>query len=232
MPSQDLADTQVRNTCIAQGAGQTGRNPDRGRIGQKGRARFVCDPQGLQVLLGVPHQHGIVAQHSLRHRDLRQHDGVGIGGQRFGEAQLDAGKRHAQVEIERPPDLQQIVGEGGRLEPGLQPRGYVDDQRDGGGEFRLPIRRRAGAGWPSAAMPASAGSAPSGGRWDARSSTKPMVPTAAARAKKTSVGMPGMRPRPAEIAPAMTRARGCASTCAPMSVPTLEGHPRSAPASR
>ncbi|CFP62558.1 Uncharacterised protein [Bordetella pertussis] len=50
-----------------------------------------------------------------------------------------------------------------------------------------------------------------------------MVPTAAARAKKTSVGMPGMRPRPAEIAPAMTRARGCASTCAPMSVPTLEG---------
>ncbi|MNT41590.1 hypothetical protein D3C72_1779540 [compost metagenome] len=56
-----------------------------------------------------------------------------------------------------------------------------------------------------------------------RSSTKPMVPTTAASARKVRVGMPGIRPMPTAMAAAISRARGCASTCAPMSLPTLDG---------
>ena len=60
-----------------------------------------------------------------------------------------------------------------------------------------------------------------------RSSVKPMPPMTSASTPNTGSGMPGISPMPSATAAAIISARGCAITCAPMSLPTLEGPPSS-----
>ncbi len=56
-----------------------------------------------------------------------------------------------------------------------------------------------------------------------RASSAPMPPTANASVRNTGQGMPGISARPSAMTPPIISALGCASTCWPMSRPTLLG---------
>ncbi|MCY1514201.1 hypothetical protein D9M68_487320 [compost metagenome] len=146
VPRQDLVGIQIGNAGGRQGGGKFGAGPDGGNVGQEPLVRFIRNLQRLQVLFGVAHQHRSGPQLALRYRNFGQQDVVGVLRQRVVEAQLDAGERHTQVEVQGAADLEQLVVQLIGVEAALQVRGNVDHQRQGGRKLGAAVGARLGRG--------------------------------------------------------------------------------------